>query len=104
MDIVNKRFFLQITFRPKYDRPLTFFRDAHFGKNSFSSTFKECFQAEGATVIEDHEYPTTHRLRGTMCALLIETGHSDSSIMERTGPRLQESLKHYQHLFFQEAF
>ena len=38
-----------------------------------------------------------------MCALLIEAGHSDSAIMKRTGHRVHESLKNYQHLLGCEA-
>ena len=76
----------------------SYFEKQHLGRNSFSKIVKTVCASLGISGTGVKHGMTTHGLRGTVTTLLVEAGHSDSSIAMRTGHCDPRSLKNYQNL------
>ena len=76
----------------------SYFKKQHLGRNSFSKIVKTVCASLGSSGTGVKPGMTTHGLRCTVTTLLVEAGHSDSSIAMRTGHDDPCSLRNYQNL------
>lgn len=80
------------------DRPSTFFKRQHVGKNKISAIVRSVCELEEVKGVGKKEYATMHSLRGSMALILLESGHNDAAIIKRTGHAAVETLRKYLHL------
>lgn len=96
-NIYHERFFLSVKPGVKHDTS-KFFKQQPIGRYLMSTIVKDVclslgIQGEGAA-----KFMTTHGLRATMISLLIASGHSDASVMLRSGHADSTSLQSYHNL------
>ena len=96
MGLESDQFFLG--YNAKGTELSSYFKKQHLGRNSFSKIVKTVCASLGISGTGVKHGMTTHGLKGTVTTLLVEAGHSDSSIAMRTGHRDPRSLKNYQNL------
>lgn len=95
-DCDSKRLFLQIN-RGR-TKPEEFFKRQNLGKGFFDRAVKTVCSEAGVTGSGLNDYMTNHGLRSSMTSLLVEAGHSDSSIILRTGHSNTTTLARYHNL------
>lgn len=96
IDPGTDRFFLGVNHRAANIRD--FFKRSPIGKNTFGKIVKDACVKEGINGSGSRGWVTTHGLRGSLASILFGAGHSDSSVVMRTGHRDPRSLKSYQNL------
>lgn len=96
MNVSTGRFFLSANQAGKRKRE--FFKRQNLGINKFLQVVKTVSMKEGVSGIGSKAFATNHGLRGTLASLLIQSGHSDTSVSKRTGHKDLRSLQHYQNL------
>jgi len=92
----SERFFLGANL--KWKSFSQFFSRQHLGKSTFRAIFRRVCEAESIEGCRSKPFASTHGLRGTCPTLLLQAGHSDSSVALRTGHRDMRYLKSYPNL------
>lgn len=100
----SNRFFLQLAKKPDGKKRIHWFKKMAIGKNSFKGMVTDMCNAAGVKGTGLQNHMTDHGLRATMISQLIAAGHSDSSIILRTGHSSVDTLARYHNLQGVEGF
>ena len=96
MSVGSDRFFLG--YKASGATMSNFFKNQYLGRNTFSKIVKDVCASNGISGTRRKRGITTHGTRGTVKALFVEAGHSDSAIAMRTRHRDPKYLKNYQNM------
>lgn len=95
-DCASDRMFLQVN-RGR-TKPEEFFKRQNLGRGFFERSVKTICNEAGVQGSGLNDYMTNHGLRSSMTSLLIDAGHTDSSIILRTGHSSATTLARYHNL------
>lgn len=95
-EVESDKFFLQLNRGQVKEEK--YFKAQHLGKKFFYNAVKNMCLEANITGTGVNDYVTNHGIRSSMISLLIEAGHTDSSIILRTGHTNTNTLARYHHL------